>query len=245
MKSVLYVINNYLQENKYNFSILADINLDDVFNNGQNIIKSKIASGKAILNEIKNSSHQIKSESFWYTYRGLNHFFKKYNPMFFAHQVQCDIDYPLMIGADESLLGIDYINEYLKRFLLKKKLINLFDIDSADKLLTAHYIDYENLPVNLCEPLLVNACAEVILCKDSVELNMSESDVKELLGILTNKTTSKLTDIMISAAKELSEFLHINDSDEVYYISAAMINIVPRLKESLLSQDLSTIFYAL
>lgn len=56
----------------------------------------------------------------------LHGFFKRYDVRFFAHQIPCMIDYQLARPVPETLLGVDYVSEYLRRLQLENELLARF-----------------------------------------------------------------------------------------------------------------------
>ncbi|MGN0963085.1 MAG: DUF6179 domain-containing protein, partial [Clostridia bacterium] len=51
----------------------------------------------------------IKQRSYNDTIGSIGSFFSRYQPNFFAHQIPCDIDYPLFRSVPEDCLGVRYI----------------------------------------------------------------------------------------------------------------------------------------
>ena len=87
----------------------------------------------------------------------------RYDTMFAAHEVPCDIDYQLSEPVDPRLLGLDYIEAWLAQLLVETRWIAQFDADSRLAVLERACPDYKGLHVNLYDLLLPHE-GELKLC---------------------------------------------------------------------------------
>jgi hypothetical protein len=71
--------------------------------------------------------------------------------------VPCDIDYQLCRPVPEDLLGVEYVNEYLRRVVLENDFLRRFPKEPVIKLLENYCPDYRGLLINLYEPVATNA----------------------------------------------------------------------------------------
>lgn len=78
----------------------------------------------------------------------------RYDVLFSAHEVPCDIDYQLSNPVDEELLGLDYVVAWLEQLLVEVRWIARFDAGSCVDVLERVCPDYRGLHVNLCDLLL-------------------------------------------------------------------------------------------
>ena len=76
-----------------------------------------------------------------------------YDARFAAHVVPCDIDYQLSKPADTGLVGLDYIEAWLKQLLAETRWIAQFDADSCIAVLEQACPDYRGLHINLYDLL--------------------------------------------------------------------------------------------
>ena len=77
----------------------------------------------------------------------------RYDTMFAAHEVPCDIDYQLSELVDPQLLGLDYIEAWLAQLLVETRWIAQFDAGSCIAVLERACPDYKGLHVNLYDLL--------------------------------------------------------------------------------------------
>ena len=78
----------------------------------------------------------------------------RYDTMFAAHEVPCDIDYQLSEPVNPGLRGIDYIEAWLAQLLEETRWIARFDAGSCAAVLERVCPDYRGLHVNLYDLLL-------------------------------------------------------------------------------------------
>ncbi len=65
------------------------------------------------------------------TLGGIGTFFRRYDPEFFAAELPCDIDYPLMLPVPETLTGVDYIERYLRRIAVENAVLSRAPFEDA------------------------------------------------------------------------------------------------------------------
>lgn len=78
----------------------------------------------------------------------------RYDALFAAHEVPCDIDYQLSKPVDADLLGLDYLAAWLEQLLIEARWIARFDTESCICVLERICPDYRGLHVNLYDLLL-------------------------------------------------------------------------------------------
>ena len=112
------------------------------------------------------------------SYRGtlaeIHGFFRAYDFRFFAHQIPCLIDYQLSQAVPVELLGVRFINEYLRSLACENAVCARFDPARADKLLREQDSLYTQEVTNLYEPLAERALALALLGGDIHGLALTE-----------------------------------------------------------------------
>ena len=118
-------------------------------------------------------------------------FFHRYDAFYFAHQIPCMINYFLCISVSETMRGVSYIEEYLRRLFVENLFIRLFPIDAVDRLLTSVYLNYHESPLNLYSPVLIGAVTLKILGEDPKTLKVTKDRKNKLFkafeGISPNR----------------------------------------------------------
>ena len=76
-----------------------------------------------------------------------------YDTFFSAHEVPCEIDYPLYTAVPESLKGLDYVQAWLDQLLREARFLSLFDAAEMEAYLQSWCPDFRGLLINLYEPI--------------------------------------------------------------------------------------------
>ena len=87
------------------------------------------------------------------TLKSISRSFDLYDPVLSAHVVPCDIDYQLALPVPDSLLGIDYVHEYLRRLSIENSLLVRIEPGALTSLLDSWMPDWRDLVANLYEPV--------------------------------------------------------------------------------------------
>lgn len=77
----------------------------------------------------------------------------RYDTFFSAHEVPCNIDYPLSAPVSEELRGLDYIEVWLEQLLKESRYLARYDTDDMIEYLEAWCPNYQGLLINLYDPI--------------------------------------------------------------------------------------------
>lgn len=245
LKSICFSINIYLKSNNDSISLLKNKDMDTLLELGWSKIELEIKTGKELLNEAKINALPIENISYYDTLQEIGVFFKKYDYQFFAHEIPCSIDYQLCQAVSEELFGIEYINEYLRRFIIENKLCKRFDIEKIKMLLKSYCSDYKELLINIYEPIITNAVGLTLLDGDITSLDITDSDRSHLLFQFRAWSKHEALDALSQASEKLCHYLQISDALEKEYLKAAIVNLYPRIAAALPSNQLDAIFLSL
>ncbi len=242
LHSMVFTINLALKEKGLAYSSLLSLDIEETLALGLEVIKRKIEEGKALLEAVCLSAPEIDNISYWDTYKGIQFFFKKYNSLFIAHQIPCDIDYQLCHPVSESFLGIEYINEYLRHVSIENSILKLFDSTLVTSLLKRCYTDYVDLPVNLCEPVIINAAGLIFIDKSPFALNFSSTDIAVIISKLSQMTETESLAALTNAGKNLCSAFGIENGRAANYVIQTVASINHRLRTAVGAGDISNIF---
>ncbi len=78
---------------------------------------------------------------------------RKYDIYFAAHEIPCNIDYPLYKPVSEQLKGIDYIQAWLEQLYREVCFLSRFEVQDCISVLESWCPDYKGLLINMYEPL--------------------------------------------------------------------------------------------
>ena len=130
-----------------------DCGLAARFDRGVERIRDKAEQTRALWSQVHASVPRPTSRSMLDTLKSISRSFDLYDPVLSAHVVPCDIDYQLALPVPESLLGIDYVHEYLRRLSIENSLLVRIEPEALASLLDSWMPDWRDLVANLYEPV--------------------------------------------------------------------------------------------
>jgi len=233
LNSICFSLGLELRELMNAKELLMEEDISDLLKASWSKIASLMERGKKLLEAVRKSSPNIENISYKDTINEIDKFFNKYDYRFFAHKIDCSIDYQLSNAISEKLQGIEYINEYLKALLIENEFCICFDKDNIIYILNSYCSDYKELLINIFEPILTNAIGLDILGRDILTLEISALQRETLLGIFRN---------LESSAKSVCDILGVVDNEKIEYIQKTAVNIYPRIEVGLSTGNIDNIF---
>lgn len=243
-ESMLYTLSAAAGENEKGIKSLLNADLEVMLNQGQNILNKKRVILKSKWNTLKVCMPKIENAYYIGTLENISVFFENYDIYYGAHLIPCSIDYPLMRPVLEQLLGISYIEEYIRALCIESAFVNRFEKNRAIGLYNRLFADYTETPANLCEPLFTNALALAVLQKSKTEtetLAITESDIKSLYGIFENKTEKEIAAVLEKSAAALCAVFGAENEKENYFIESAR-SLSVRIYTAVKYNNLNNIF---
>lgn len=245
LASICFTLGLSLQETGAPPQQLASAPLDPLFLHGLEVLETEIEKGKRLWNDACQSLPKIRSISLWDTMQGIGMFFKRYDFRFLAHEIPCDIDYQLCQPVPESYLGIIYINEYLHRILLENKILVCYHHAQTTRLLEQSFPGYQELLLNLCQPVLENAVGLALLGRDPLSLILHKKDIAELESLLMPLSPKHLEDALSNAGTCCFGAWEIKDARSKTDLLKSACDLAPRIKAALPHGNLDGIFHPL
>ena len=238
LSSLLFTLEAALGETGQPVGLLAHADLDPLLARGIHVIRAKTETGRRLLQAARNSAPEIENIALRDTLRNLGDFFHRYDVRYFAHQIPCDIDYPLCRPVPESLQGVEYVIEYLRRVLLENAILARFSRETVIRLLSAYCPDYRGLLINLCDPVITNAVGRILLGEDPLPLAIAEPE--RLAALFEPLPESRSRAFLRDAAGRLCSLLAIPEA--AGYVSDTAEDLYPRIAVALDGGNLDGIF---
>ena len=176
------------------------------------------------------------------TLSSIGDFPKRYDYRSMAHEIPCSIDYPLCHPVSESLGGVDYINEYLRRLLIESDFLGRFELQTCERLLARSCPDCHGLLINLYEPIAANATGLALVGEDSHQLKVSDDDRAEIVRRLGPLGHAARERVLREAAAAACDSLGILDEPAREYLADYAAELLPRLEVGLAHQELRGVF---
>lgn len=224
---------------------LVSDDFDVLFKAGLEEAKVRVKTGEELLQKAIDTALEIENFSYKNTINEIKTFFKLYDIYNFAHDIPCMIDYPLAQSVDEALLGIDYINEYLRQLIMENEFCSHFETETVIALIRSINPDYKNNHLNIYEMVAVNAFA-LTLCKgDMTSLDITQNDREKLFLQLNSWQEQSVVSEIQAASSALCSALDITDRNAINYLIDTISAILPRLQQSMKTKRLDVVFPAL
>ena len=171
----------------------------------------------------------LENRSLRDTLRSIGRGFRRYDTRFFPQRFDCDIDYQLAVPVSESLLGINYVNQYLTRLAAENSLLTRLPQGEVRAVLERSCPDWRGLLVNLYAPVAANALARTLLGGEG--LTLSDGEIGALRERWEHARPERIENDLLTAADALAERL-ILPRDAGKYLSG-FAREVAALAESL------------
>lgn len=242
LKSICFLLNREIEKPESSLKLLIDKDLESLLKDSYSRIEEDIKKGKELLEAVIRTSTGIENISYNDTVIEIGKGLKVYNYRFLAHEIPCSIDYQLSNPVNESLKGIDFINEYLKRLLFENKFCNNFHKEEIIGILNSYCSDYNGLLINIFEPILTNVIGLEILGENILNLEMKRYEREILLYTLKKMTIREVQEEFIKACNNICCKLKINIDCEIDYVKETALNLLPRIEEGIKNSDLENIF---
>lgn len=221
---------------------LINEDLNELFKAGLEKVKSKISAGEALLEKAVVSSPAVEIDAYKQTLKEIGSFFKRYHYHHFAHEIPCMIDYPLAHPVSETLLGIDYICDYLRRVIIENDFCGRFNAAAASLLLKSVCPDYKENLLNMYETIAFSAIALTLINGDIHSLDITERGREKLFQLLCACREDEMPLKLEAASTALCADLDISDPDAKEYLRETAAALHARLKAVSQLKQIDVIF---
>ena len=222
---------------------LSAAGISPLFEKGHDRVKELLRKGRGMFEALKSAAIPTNNRAFTDTvFHALPAFFARYDPDFFAHEIPCSIDYPLLFAV-EGMEGIEYIGEYIHRTLLENSFLACFDFEYVRLLLQGYCREPDEQLINLFEPVFTNAVGLALLKKDCMPLNIHAGDRDALLLLLSGLNAAEIMELVTGAISRVCEAASIgSDSAMRAYCDRAGRELSVRITLQLKQNDLRELF---
>lgn len=188
------------------------------------------ARAKLLLRQAQRTPPPLTNTAYGDTLAALPSFFSAYDADFFAQEIPCSFDYPLCQPVSDSLLGAEYILDYLRRLLAENALLRALSKDALFSLYEAYYIDYTDLLVNLYLPAAEMATLCALAKKPAAALALSKDELSAVGALLSSKSEREARDAINCAADCALKELNQRGAYPALILHAAAGDLLVRLR---------------
>lgn len=160
----------------------------------------------------------------------LSGFFRQYDPAFFAQEIPCAIDYPLCQPVSERLKGVEYLLDYLKRWLVESSFLRMMDADSLRRLYAGYYADDPDLLVNLYLPAAEAASLCALAGRPVRQLTLRPADRERIVRLIDAEDASSAKTAMCEAAEHAGKELNQTGEFSLDYLKRTALDLLTRLR---------------
>lgn len=214
--------------------------LDQVIQRGLERVNRQVQEGLKLYQYVCAHPPVVTNRAYRETVANILAFFRTYQPQFMPHMIGCTIDYQLFLPVREGLEGIRFLHCYLTHLAAENRLLNCFDRGAVERVLNAAASDYEDLLLNLYEPVFQNALGRCLLGRDVLELSITAEEREELHRRLSPLSADELRRGVEQGAWELAKTFQVPAL--AGYLRRSAGEVLPRLQVALEHDSLEGIF---
>lgn len=241
--SICFLLSLYKKETGSSLLELSENNADELLDQAIKTVRKKTEECMALYEEVLSNMPDVQNIYLNDTLKDAGTFFKRYDIYYFSHQIPCMIDYPLCTAVPESLLGIEYMTEYLRRVAAENLFLRQFSFNTLHNILSQVHPGYEDLPLNLCSPILANAIGLKLL-NESVTgpAVLSPLQKQRLFQLFSAIPRKEITTKLSCAAHALLEELSITHADKYEYLIQATVALCPAIEWAITKNNADILF---
>lgn len=217
--------------------------IDPAFRKGLLAVEKRRDDGRQLWQAVCCQPLPVENVFLTDTLQNIGLFWKRYDPRYFACEIPCSIDYPLAIPASESLHGIDYVNLYLRHLAIETDFLCHFTRNTLVSVLNRASPEYRELPLNLFEPVAVNALGRGLLNGSADTLFISPEERDFLRGRFSEASRAELGTALQSSAGLLATALN-SSAGQRAYLRSFSAQLLPRLTAAFKNGGLDGIFFS-
>ncbi len=202
MESILFTVSLWLKTFKNPDDALAELlteGIDAIYQKGRIQIDTMLAAAK----ELHQKLELIETNNVFYRATlqdAIAGFFKLYRPDYAAHEIHITADYPLF-NPLPNLLGIEFICAYLEAAAYENQFCSYFSANDIHRLLCGYEKDYEDMPINIYEQVVLTAIGCILTKAELYGLRISDAIYLQRLFLPMSR--QEITKIIDQAAQEL------------------------------------------
>ena len=206
---------------------LAESDLAEELRRGQTRLRRKMDYARRLWRRLAGSGAAGDSRALGETLLGIGEFWRRYDWRFAAHEVPCDIDYPLALPVSEELQGVDYLTEWLSRLETELRFRDAFPREAAWERFHPERYD---LPLNLYEPLAADALCLFALGRDVRALAVGPEERRAFALRMELLTEGETEAALRRWAEGLGAALGLPEGRDRRYLAAYAGTLLPRIR---------------
>ena len=242
MEAVLYCIREAGQTEQYSLIQSGEISAQQMYEMGAFCVEEKVKEALKLYNEMISEFSSYGNECLYDTViKGLPEFFKWYDFHYEPQNTILTLDYPILKDISEYT-GIDKIFEYILCIRLEQKFLSRFSEAFVIKILSKYDGQYRQMIDNICEIVLMDLIAHIMLEKPLSELCFESEEYRCMRELLLRENLHELEKKLQNDIEVIVQKYYDNDKELLEYLSKAVSNITVRLRNAAVNGTISLIF---
>lgn len=241
MESNMYTISIYLKTFTPDDALekLKKERIISMYEAGRKIINKKVTISRILYKEALKSTLRIANETYLDTIiKGINGFFKIYEPDYNAKDKKITADYPLYNSLIGKLEGIEFIEEYLKSLKIENEYLSKYDAFKINALLYNYREDYTILIENIFKIVLRQNIGQILAGEEVDTFNISHDGIDKIFLGLNKMTKNEIYDKI----KEAICRLEIKSKEAKEYIEKGLEELQFEIYNSYKLNNLDKVF---
>lgn len=210
-------------------AVVADAPLRVGWEAGVQEAKRLAKRAKLLLKEAERMQPPVTNRGFRDSLAAMREFFRAYDPDFFAQELPCSLDYPLCHPVSDALSGVEYLLDYLRRWLTESYFLRAFAPDALVSMYERYYGDYDDLLVNLYLPVSEMAALCALARKPVSALALSAEELADAGKLLRQKESASREALLLAAGSALEE-IHIGGAAAQGYMHETALDFLVRFR---------------
>ncbi|MEA4939965.1 MAG: DUF6179 domain-containing protein [Christensenella sp.] len=184
--------------------------------------KRRAKRAKLLLHQAQRGQPPVVNIGFLDTLSALPAFFHWYDAEFFAQEIPGSIDYPLCHPVSDALLGVEFVQDYLSRWLVEGRFLRAFSEGALTRLYEQYYGDYNDLLVNLYLPVAEMAVLCALAGRSIRPLALESGELRAVSERLAQADDSAAHALLIAATDRALEEAGVHGAmDRTYLLNTA------------------------
>ncbi len=195
---------------------------------GERAVRAQVKRAHFLYLRARRCVYQEECLSLETTLSEIGGFFRAYDPVFFAAELPCGIDYQLSLPVPEQLMGVLWLGEYIRRLLTEDAILRRLPPEGVRRVLGS-IPEHREVLMNLYIPVAEAALGVTLIEGDLFSLNMTEAEQRRAQVLLSGRTRAERAALLRAAAQRLSRRLALSDREEACLLHTAEA-LLPRVE---------------
>jgi hypothetical protein len=232
LDSIRFTLDFHLKANALPSRILLEHPLEATFRDAQETLRACVTETETLYDELLKSVLIFGNRALNDTLKGIAPFFLTYDYRLYACRIPASIDYPLCFPVSETLQGVAFIREYLLRLQTENTLLRRFNPVRVMALIRRVHPDYEELVMNLFEPVAACMIGLSLLGDGEMLLDMTTLQADCISERFEAFTPSQAHAVLRRAAEAACLRLSLTQPILQSYLAQTASALYPRLTAS-------------